>query len=339
MDTNIKEFLENIKGKVAIITHAYPDPDAISSAIGIQWILFKLHKIKADVFFGDISHIQNRTMVNTLNITSKNIPDFKALDYTTIIGVDVDVLQIRKQYGDIEPAMIIDHHDQSACSFVPVCSLIEQVGACATLIHEIIKGLELEFKSEADQVVATALCFGIMRDTQNLLTEGTTAKDTSAWVDMLPFADKPALSKMGNYPLPSYYFDLLQKMGEEGNHVIKDTIFVGGVPPMATIKRDSIPMLANHWARREGLQTAVVFSIVDGVLEASVRSTSTSVDLKKFCAAIFSKEHSGAKVGEGGAKLPLPMYDPEAPIEVRDHFWESLKVMIFHKVLTYATGE
>ena len=69
-------------GKVAIFTQDNPDPDAIGSAHGLAWLIKKLNSsVSTTIFYGgEISHPQNRTLVNLLNISMKKVDSQK--DYS-----------------------------------------------------------------------------------------------------------------------------------------------------------------------------------------------------------------------------------------------------------------
>jgi nanoRNase/pAp phosphatase (c-di-AMP/oligoRNAs hydrolase) len=65
--SKFRNIISNIK-KANIFTHPFPDPDAIGSMMGMKWIFSKLG-IESELFyFGGISHPQNKSMVNLLDL-------------------------------------------------------------------------------------------------------------------------------------------------------------------------------------------------------------------------------------------------------------------------------
>ena len=60
--------------KIAIHCHDNPDPDTLSSAIAIKWLLKKIYNIIDIKIFhgGDISHPQNKTLMKVFNIDSNS---------------------------------------------------------------------------------------------------------------------------------------------------------------------------------------------------------------------------------------------------------------------------
>jgi len=76
----VHNFIESIKDSeepINVIMHNVPDPDAMGSAIGVQFLLRKLGKDSQIYYGGEISHPQNKTLVNVLdavlNKTDKDV--------------------------------------------------------------------------------------------------------------------------------------------------------------------------------------------------------------------------------------------------------------------------
>ena len=65
MNSKLDKFLEEDKEKeINICIHDTPDPDAVGAALGLQFIL-KNHDIISNIYYrGEISHPQNKTIMN-----------------------------------------------------------------------------------------------------------------------------------------------------------------------------------------------------------------------------------------------------------------------------------
>ncbi len=74
LHTKINDLVSSLsddKRRVCIMTHDTPDPDALGAAFGMQWLLKKKFDVSSSIFYGgEISHPQNKTMVNTLNLAT-----------------------------------------------------------------------------------------------------------------------------------------------------------------------------------------------------------------------------------------------------------------------------
>ena len=333
----LKELLGPIAdGPVAIHTHNTPDPDALASAFGIQWMLKKNGRESHIYYGGEISHPQNKTMVNYLGIGAQRIEEFNEDNYEFNIIVDAT-----ESNSTIEkPDVVIDHHKSKSKAKKHI---IESVGAVSTIIYEMINELGLKFEDEYDLNVATALYIGVKTDTHDLLSDNTIDRDYEASIGLLPFVDKKKLQSIIEYPLPAYFYELEYELQKEGNNKIEGSCWVGSVGVIARAKRDALPILAEKMLRREGIETSVVMAVVGDVLDASVRSTNASLNVDQFCKKVFTKEYSGGKLGSGGTKSPLGVCSLEfegksLPDEIRNQMWNGIKEGLFYKILHIASG-
>jgi len=339
---NVVKELSESSDKVIITTHANPDPDALGAAFGIKWLLAKLINTPCEICYeGEISHRQNRTMVNVLDIMASPVSDTPistdAQDPPIIIIVDATPLNAPNAYSKSEKMMIIDHHrvEEPAAAF---CH-IDPVGASSTLVYEYLYklGFREELAEEATQAVATALLFGIQVDTQNLISETTTSRDFSAYQSLVSDIDRIKLHKIVNYPHPSYYYELEQEMSKDGNHQIDGSVYVGCVGVISKAQRDVLPMLADKMVRMESIDTAVVFGIVNDCVEACLRTQNSARDVSQFAQLIFGKGNAGGKLGSGAAKVPLGIMSvSDAPADLKEQIWAIVRDKVIHKIFHVA---
>jgi len=332
--------LNATKDRVAIFIHDSPDPDAMGSARAIQWILTKKFKIQSQVFYcGDISHPQNKTMVNILDLRLFKFEEYKSDDFQKIIAVDCTEKNCPCK-EDID--IVFDHHRVASTVLI---SQIASVGSTCTLVWELIQKLNIEFEDELDQDIATALFTGIRVDTQELISENTTDRDFEAFKNLSHEINRKKLASIIDYPLPSYFFDLekeLNKVNQEGEYINQKTdgsCFVGCIGVTTPNRRDAIPMLSDKTVRMEGIETAVIFGVVGDHVVASIRSHNTSLDVNSFAQTIFGKNYAGGKLGSAGANVPLGILSfNDSPENVKIIIWEAIKLKLFYKVIHVATG-
>jgi len=342
---SVVQFLEYFKDtdpandKIAIFTHDTPDPDAMGSARGLQWLILKKFGLSCDIFYcGDISHPQNKTMVNVLDLHLKKFDDIDLGSYKIKIVVDATEKNCPVKEVDI----VFDHH--RASSNAKVC-IIEPLGASSTLICELIRDLDISFEDEADQDVATALFLGVRVDTAELISETTTDRDFEAFKFLTNFVNRKKLASIIDFPIPSYFFELERELNREDaegnctNQKSDGSCFVGCIGIISPAKRDSIPMLADKVVRLEGIETSVIFGIVGDKVVASIRSQNSSLDVNAFAQSVFGKEYGGGKLGSAGASVPLGIFSVSGlPDEIKGMLWDSIRETIFYKVLHIATG-
>lgn len=323
-------------GQVAIHTHSTPDPDALASAFGIQWILKKNGRESHIFYDGEISHPQNKTLVNYLGINAQRIEEYEKDSYSFNIIIDATETNSTTE----NPDLVIDHHKAKTKAKK---SFIDTVGAVSTIIYEMIIKLGVELDDEYGANVATALYIGIKTDTNDLLSDNTTDRDYSSSIGLLPYVDKKKLQAILEYPLPAYFYELEYELQKEGNNKIEGSCWVGSVGIIAKTKRDALPILAEKMLRREGIETSVVIAVVGDILDASVRSTNASLNVDQFCKKVFTKDHSGGKLGSGGTKSPLGVCSLEVdnkalPDEIRTKMWNGIKEGLFYRICHIASG-
>jgi nanoRNase/pAp phosphatase (c-di-AMP/oligoRNAs hydrolase) len=108
----LNDIAELLKGKkkAAIFTHASPDPDAIGSMMGMDWLLQKMD-VDADLFYsGAISHPQNRAFVNLLDPSLQDASKFVAADYD--LTILVDAVPANACVDGVKFDLVIDHHKE-----------------------------------------------------------------------------------------------------------------------------------------------------------------------------------------------------------------------------------
>jgi len=328
--------------KVAIFTQDNPDPDAIGSAFGLAWLIKKLSGASSVIYYGgEISHPQNRTMVNLLNIHMRRVS--KERDYSEYkLRIFVDVAsagQKNLQDADLRPDIIIDHHeDNPEGDFL--LKDIRVVGATATIVCDYVRqlGLELNPEIEDDANVATGLAFAIENDTANLVTENTRPLDIDCFTYLLPRVNINMLINIRDYPIPRYFFELEEIANK--NKQIVGSVLVTGLEYLKADRRDSLPYIADKFLRMEGIETVVVFGIIEDYLVASLRTTNKSISLNSICHSIFGENFSGAKTRSGGARVPLGIIAPKnAESNVRTMVWEALKTKLTSEIFEKISGQ
>jgi nanoRNase/pAp phosphatase (c-di-AMP/oligoRNAs hydrolase) len=331
--------------RIALCMHACPDPDCIGSALGLAKVLKHWNPdIKCTyIYEGEISHPQNKTLINLLNINLTNANEIEDIQNKFDYFISLDTTPERCLTNcdeEIEYLMAIDHHRAETNSARIID--IRQVGATSSIIWEYLQkeGIVFHEDNDEDTFIATALVFGIKTDTNDLVSENVTALDYKAVEDLMIHADRSKIQLIKNYPIPSYQFELESKLNEEGNIKVTKGIFVGGVGYITATKRDALPTMATLRARMEGVDTAFVFGIVGDHIEVSVRSQGVSIDVNTLCQQIFGKEYAGGKMGSGAAKVPLGFIgvNATADAEVKKKTWEAIKAIVIDKVFHVMEG-
>jgi nanoRNase/pAp phosphatase (c-di-AMP/oligoRNAs hydrolase) len=340
-DNVFKEF----KGKkVAIFTHIVPDPDAIAAAIGLQWFLKKQYKVKSDIFYaGEISHPQNKTMMNVLSLDLKRIEMYEKNKTDYAKSISVDCTEQHTGVEGIDLNMIFDHHRNAPVKKDSDYDLVDirQVGATSSLIYELISNTDC-FSGDLgdeDKIVATSMLLGVYTDTKQLLSETTADIDHKAYQELTKMSEINKLNSIIHYPLPRYLYELeAEAMKDENSESIDNTrlSFIGFIPLK---HRDSLPVLAEKLMRMSGVTTSIVFAVVDDAIEASVRSEDVSLDVDDFVKRIFGK-NAGGKYGAGAGKVCIDFFDTGSQgDDVKEAICKAVKMTVVSKIKREFSGE
>ena len=348
MNKELEKFKEYIisenPGKIGIVMHHTPDPDSMGAALGVLKLINTWNEeAKCSILYdGEISHSQNKTMVNVLGINMTKVSDVdEGVDNLFDCYVTVDATPERCPIPkDVNVIMTIDHHRVD--SAIPKIKDIRAVGSTSSIIWEYLseENIVLDKNNESDAIVATALLMGIKTDTSDLVSENVTDLDFEAYKSLMGSVNRRNLSSIINYPIPPYHFEIRSKLDQKENTKEDNGVFVGGVGYLSNTKRDALAMMADERSKVEGIETAFVFAIVGENIDVSVRSVGLSVDVNALCQKIFGKQYAGGKMGAGGAKIPLGFLsiDYEMDESIKEKVWESVKSIMIHKIFHVMSG-
>lgn len=344
-EINFKEIFGEETKEIPIIIHNMPDPDAISSAMGIRVVLQHCgYKPGPVLYSGEVSHPQNRSMITLLNLDYiKNISDYELDPNDRAILVDTNNIgpesnQQSVTTDKVKIAAVIDHHKGKHPKGARVDTRF--VGACASIAWDYLSKIDYDFSSEEGKILATALLTGICTDTDTLMADNVSELDFDAFQNLKPHVDKQKLNGIMRYPLPPYLFELRQKAFQEDNKRLEESTMVSGIGVIAQAKRDALPIIADEFLRMTGVTTAVVFAIIkdeEEYIDICVRSKNQTVDVGGFLQKVFGT--GGGKQGAGRARIPLGFFSTNGNTVVNDEIWNLVNKLVHKKVFADVKGE
>ena len=320
----LRALLEKKPHKVAMFTHATPDPDALGSFMAMTWLLSHYGCESHGFYFGEVSHPQNMAVVNLLDPGVYPIEQYKPDDYD--LRVLVDTVPAHAGIGDIKIKfdLVIDHHKDPANG---ECGLLINfnAGSCCATIFNIIEELGYKFDdNDRDKRIVTALMAGISTDTDALMSEETTEYEFSAWRKLFDFRDPEALKKIVNYKRPKFWVNTEAEAVQ--STVVTDGVGIVGLGIIPAKHRDVIADMSSRLVTWEEVHTGIVFALVDGNrVEGSVRSTNVSVIVPDLCRKLGGKHgQGGGRRGKGAYRYELAgaSVEEEDDDETRQKMWE-----------------
>jgi len=332
LDDFLTKKLVSVKGtkRVAIFSHATPDPDTIGSFVALRHLLLHSHDLEADCFYdGDISHPQNKTAVQLLNPDMKRVRNYKASDY--LVNILVDTIPSHAGTGDhdIDFDIVIDHHKELPGEEFKGLCIHHHSGSCTGIIHSLMEEYSLEWQDDDEShiQVASAILVGIMTDTDFCTRPDTTYRDFQAQQHMFRYSDADIVRKVVRFNWPMSWIKLMGTAINE--YHVQEGVAVAGLAALEANQKDAVASIADWMLTWGNIQTSVVFAFFDGeYISGSIRTVDPTIEVHELCAKL------GGRFGEGGGKSfagryakPLGAFefDHEEDPEVVDRWWSLQK--------------
>lgn len=329
--------------QVALFTHAFPDPDALGSLMGMQWLLRKAFNVESQLFFhGEVSHPQNNALVNLLDPQLHKVnSEYKSSEFQ--LNILCDTVPKNAGTGDhkVDFDVVIDHHKECYVNGYKGLMIHVKTGSCSSIVYQLMSYFcrdanWLDKTIDQDVKVATALIAGIYTDTENMMSDDSTELEFMAFQDLFPYRHSNFLKQIVFFKRPKSWVDLKSTAcGEaridESGHAI---VGLGIIPDKS---RDIIADMADEMVSWAGVDTAICFAVVgDEKIMGSVRSLNASVSVSELCKTF------GGRFGSGGGKLGKGAYqyslagmsiDPDDDEESQRQLWSVLKEKEIKRIL------
>jgi nanoRNase/pAp phosphatase (c-di-AMP/oligoRNAs hydrolase)/rubrerythrin len=271
---NLDAALNNLgTGTCLILTHDYPDPDALAAAIGFSDLLASETDLNLTLGFGGtIGRAENRALVSSLGSPFTLIRPSELSNFDHVALVDCQPGAGNTMVPDGFPVdVVIDHHPRRTWSPAsPWTDVRPNAGSTSSIIYTYL----LERRMLISKSLATALVYGIVTDTMDL-GRGATPLEYGAYVDLLPRCDLTTLGRIRRPDLPREHFCSLHQALEQAL-VYEDRLI--------TVALDAIPVpdfpseIADQLMRIHGVECSFCTGRCDNHLRVSLRTSRGKVD-------------------------------------------------------------
>jgi nanoRNase/pAp phosphatase (c-di-AMP/oligoRNAs hydrolase) len=201
----LEELLELLRDSrsLLILTHDNPDPDALSAASCLKYIVSKKLETKVRIGYGGIvGRPENRRMLRFLKIHTARVSEAKIKQYKSVVLLDTQPFTGNNSLPrGMQVKGVIDHHPERKSTRAPFLDIRPSYGAAATILTEYLFASGLDVPTN----LATALFYGIASETQDLGREVSEA-DTKAYLSLFSKANKRVLSKIRRPVVDRSYF-------------------------------------------------------------------------------------------------------------------------------------
>lgn len=269
--TKFSEMLSNVHGRhVYIQTHNFPDPDAISSAYGLQKLLAAKGIASTICYVGKIDRHSMNVMLDKLDIEIVNVKDIKDMSQEDEI-ILVDAQKGNSNIVDIvgDEIICIDHHPTYEKIKYRYSDIRPEVGACASIIASYF----FENDIAIDKKTATALLYGIRIDTANM-TRGVCQLDLDMFYKLYNYSDREILDALS---MSSVQYEDLRAYA-----TAIETIKIYGCISFANTGRECpeplIASISDFVLALSVVEFSVVYSLRSDGIKLSVRSGNSQFD-------------------------------------------------------------
>jgi nanoRNase/pAp phosphatase (c-di-AMP/oligoRNAs hydrolase) len=287
--------------EINIVCHNNPDPDCLASALALGRVAAAAGIDDQRILYsGDISHQENRAFVNLLDIDLQPFESATVRDRgpdSLLALVDHSIPGRNNQVpSDTNVDVVIDHHpaEDIDARFV---DHREELGAAATILTEYVRALDIDLGTD----LATALLFAIRSDTLDFL-RGATSEEYDAAGHLHEYADQEMLRQLSTPSITGGTLDAISAAID--NRQTTEAVLISHVG--RTTERDALPQAVDYLVRLEGVQTAIVFGIVDDAVQISARSPDPRVHAGNVLNEAFEDVGSaGGHHDVAGGEIPL----------------------------------
>jgi nanoRNase/pAp phosphatase (c-di-AMP/oligoRNAs hydrolase) len=304
--------LRGLEGRLAVVTHDNPDPDAIASALALVRIA-EFAGVEAHAcYYGDISHQENRALVNLLDVRLRHFTAPEDVDeYAGVALVDHSRPGVNDGLDpDQSVDIVVDHHPPRAPISASFVDLRSDVGATSTLFTRYLRQLDVE----PNRTLATALLYGIRVDTRDFSREVSVA-DYEAAAFLLAYADTSTLERVES---PSINPEVLETLARAiRNRHRRGEVLVSSVGRLRD--RDALAQAADRLLDMEGVNVTVVYGLREDTIYVSGRARGTDVDIGETLREAYGRiGDAGGHADMAGAQIPVGFLGQLGPGEASD---------------------
>ncbi|HUV06571.1 MAG TPA: DHH family phosphoesterase [Spirochaetia bacterium] len=310
MNTKLDELVALLSGapdEIFIQPHNVPDPDAIASSCGLQYLLGQRGVEAEIVYESEMEKANSLKMLDIFEIKMSlagSVATMGGEDWTVLVDAQKGNANITDLVTDEVAA--IDHHEYMGNKGYRFEDIRPEVGACSTIIAQYFK----ENRIEPPSRIATALTYGIFMDTDNL-TRGVCNLD----IDMFYF--------LYNHISISHINEL------KGNQISKEDLtdyakaFEGvevygelGFLRLDSCNDSLLGTASDIVTTIAGVNVVVAYSIRDTGVKFSTRSITERVRANELVRYILDGVgFGGGHESMAGGFLPFGKLDPEKGLD------------------------
>ena len=303
-------------GRILILLHNDPDPDAMASGLALRAALRRTRSTAKIGAFRGVTRPENIRMQQMLDIHVEPVTTELLANYDRVAMVDVQPAYFGDKVGHVD--LVIDHHPDQP-GYRPVFKDVRtDYGSTCTILTEHLRAVD----EKISERTATAMLYAIKSDTLFFNRQASRA-DIDAFSYLYPLADATLVRKMEGAEITSERLDFVMLARQHGR--LADEVFcafLGDAP-----RDDIVPTVADFFLQLEHVRWTVIGAQVGDNISISVRNLGYTRNAGEFVKQAFGGIGSaGGHRSMAKAVIPVAKYkatygslDPEAVTARLDH--------------------
>jgi len=251
-----------------ILTHDFPDPDALASAFALQHLAHSVFGIQSRIAYGgELGRTENKIMVRLLRIPLHRMRKVWLKQCSNFALVDTQPAFENNPFpGNKRAAMVIDQHGSHTPPQADLVLVDPDCGATCVIIAQAL----LARRASIPPRVATALAYGILTDTMDLY-RAQRPDVVQTYLRVLQKADMRALARIQNPTRSRRFYVTLGKGIQQTTRYRR--LLVSHLGSVET--PDLVSQVAEFLLACRGTDWCLVTGQYHGRLHASLRTVDT----------------------------------------------------------------
>lgn len=268
---------------VPILVQDDPDPDAMTSALGIRTLLDRTEADSPVISLGEVTRPENQRLAELLDIQVVRVSESELKGFERVITVDTQPAP-----GDSHTRYaVIDHHPERSGYTAEFVDIRPDLGAAATMITQYLR---VNDEHRITPRLATGLIYGIRTDTE-VLRRGTMPADIEAYAFLQGIADQELLRKIGR---PSFSQEAVRALGRAlATMGVSGEIAVAYAGTLDRRAAHVLPNLADFCLGVEGISWSAAAGLVGQELVINIRRVGATLGAGDLARALAQEEGMG----------------------------------------------
>lgn len=291
---------------MAILMHAFPDPDALASAFGLNHLLRTAFGVESTIAYdGVVGRLENRTMVRTLRIPLVRSRPALLREFSRFALLDTQPGFSNNSFPSQKRAtLVLDQHPADNPPNADFFIVDPGCGATCVLVAQAL----LQSGVDIPARVATAIAYGIQTDTLDLY-RARRPDVASTYLQILQHCDMRALARIQNPVRPRRFFSILGRGIRDAAQYRRVIIAHLGQLDVP----DRVSQVAEFLLTYRRARWCFTSGRYKGRLHVSLRTVRTDAQAGEVLRAIFDRrKDAGGHGAIAGGSCRVGLQAPEA---------------------------